>query len=74
MSLRIQIDNIFTAPAFLSIRIQPETWALSMTFFDDAMQAPLRPADKEHLIADVSLRPSTRLVNTQRKEESKPHS
>jgi hypothetical protein len=64
MSLRIQIDNISMAPPFLSIRIQPETWALSMTFFDD----------KEQLIADVSLRPSTRLVNTQRKEESKPHS
>jgi hypothetical protein len=62
------------APPFLSIRIQLVTWALSMTFFDDAMQVPLRPADEEHLIVDVSLRPSTQLVNTQRKEESKPHS
>jgi hypothetical protein len=52
------------APQFLSIMIQPVTWALLMTFFDDAMQAPLPPAGKEHLIANVSLRPSTRLVNT----------
>jgi hypothetical protein len=63
MSIRIQIDNISMAP-FLSIMIQPMTWAWSMTFFDDAMQAPLPPADKENLIANVSLRPSTRLVNT----------
>jgi hypothetical protein len=35
------------APQFLSIMIQPVTWALSMTFFDDAMQAPLPPAGKE---------------------------
>jgi hypothetical protein len=52
------------APPFVSIMIQPVTWALPMTFFGNAMQAPLRPADEEHLIADVSLRPSTRLVNT----------